>query len=343
MVANTSMKLPLNFFAVNSLGNYSETGDVAEAVKTGTLSIGDAAVIQMLGVGGGEVSRITSNALSRRVGQTAAGITGNVGGAAVMGGGFAAHNVTSQLLQGVSPEDIDWQEVERSGVMGVSFGIPGLLNAATTIYQQAPKEAIAASRAVKAEVKDIKGKAIELENKAGEIDLKPEKAELYTAADVMHKTASIKAMDEFMGKNAEEAIKKVKESDMSDGEKKAFIEKIEESALYQQQLELTKDLQTAGDDIAKTEATKDDLKPSEGKVPLEGDKPSQDVKTPSVKEDIITTKHGEDVSIEVIDRSAEEAGSFRVEAIGPTGRQAWVDVGKEGDVYYVKQATTAEP
>lgn len=255
-VAGVGMKLPINMATIGGLESYSDTGDLGQAVKAGAIGAGDGLAFTALGYGTGIASQKIAGQLLKVASPWAAEMGATTSKAGGMFGGGMAHDVAKQISEGVAVKDLDWERARHSGLTFLMLEAPGIINAAVSVYKQAPKETRALSRNIDASVNEIRNRAVELEVKA-EKEVNPEKkAELLIAASNMHKLADMKGMDEFFGRNPEEARKMVQESQLNEKDKADMLERIDDSVLYQQQLEQTKDLQTAGDQVKKAEEKK---------------------------------------------------------------------------------------
>jgi hypothetical protein len=228
-------RLPLNIGGQSAMSTYSETGDLGKAVREGAIGLGDGAALMLMGYGAGKAGQWITKGLSNQLGASA-GVVGATAATGSMYGGGVSFNVTKQLINGTKWEDLDWDAANQEGALFFALGVPGIVNAAASTYAQAPKESIARARMMDVDVNTARERVFELFEKAEKETNPDKKTEYIVAAEAINKLADIKAMEEYFGKNAEQAIKDIKESNIPEADKKVFIERIEESRLYQEQI-----------------------------------------------------------------------------------------------------------
>jgi SAM-dependent methyltransferase len=228
-------RLPLNIGGQSAMSTYSETGDLGKAVREGAIGLGDGAALMLMGYGAGKAGQWITKGLSNQLGASA-GVVGATTATGSMYGGGVSFNVTKQLINGTKWEDLDWDAANQEGALFFALGVPGIVNAAASTYAQAPKESIARARMMDVDVNTARERVFELFEKAEKETNPDKKTEYIVAAEAINKLADIKAMEEYFGKNAEQAIKDIKESNIPEADKKVFIERIEESRLYQEQI-----------------------------------------------------------------------------------------------------------
>ena len=294
-IAGVGQKLTLNFAASNALQTYSDTGKALPSFMAAGQGVADGLAFQTLGLFGGAVGKGTAKFASNIMGQKASSILGSSSTAGAMFTGGYAHSIATQIINNPNWEydDAAKEQALNSGMLFGALSSPQIVAAATSVYHQAPKSAIEAARKVEADPKDLRRKANELMGDLTKESSGQDVAEKSLAASMSIKTAELKSIDKLLGEHPEEALKKVKEMDISDAEKQSLVSKIEDAALnaeYQKQLELTKDLATAGDKLKAekpVEAPKKPVEtrstPSGGKAPLEGESAEKGLKKPSVK------------------------------------------------------------
>jgi hypothetical protein len=247
-VGGVSAKLPLNFFAQNTLKEYSESGEGLPALAEGAKSVPEAMAIQMIGLPSKVVGSAVGRSVSNVIGKDAASAVGAGSAAATLGGAGYAHSVASQYAH---TGEVDWEQAADDGVFWTMFGVPNMLSAAASVYHQAPREAIESSRGFNVKAKDIRKSADKIIGEAKKEKDQNKKIEKLIDASMRHKLADLKSMDEFYGKHPEESLKKIKEMDAPEAEKKMMSDKIEDAALRAEyEVQREKEKQAAEKEIA---------------------------------------------------------------------------------------------
>jgi predicted transcriptional regulator with HTH domain len=260
-----SMQLPVNFAAQNTFQTYEETGDLAQSLKEGAMGVGEGLAFTALGYGSMKGSQGLMNKLTGKLSPRTTGTLGATTTATAMAGGGYAHDVASQIVEHMEsgsdePFKIDRQRAADASLMWFSFGVPGMLNAATHSFTKAPQETLNMARNLRVDVDALRNNAVELEKEAAKETKDVDQAEKLVAASQMHKMADIKAIDQLVAKDPDAAMRMVNESRMSDLEKQDAIARIEESVMH-------KDMTERFD----KEASEQLKEKGDGKVPKEGE------------------------------------------------------------------------
>ena len=309
-VAGIGMKLPINFATIQGTGEYGRTDDLFKAVEAGIHGAADAGAIMLMGYAGTKAGMAVTEALGKYVNGQAAGIGGSSAAAATMGLGGYSHSIASQLASGVKPEDLSHEQAMESAALFTAFGVPGIIQSATSAYGNAPKSALLEARKYDADVSKLREVAIKLEQEAFAETDPMIKAEKGLAAERLNQLASIKSMDKFVGENPDVAKEWLDKQDLPEKDRKAWEAKIEDAvaeAEYKQELEKTKDLATAGDKIAAEELGLTE-------------------KTPATKAMKNILKTGEEAFTRDITSGKDKIGEITIDETGDAWSVKWVEV-----------------